>query len=101
MAAYLSIVPSCRSKWPQDRRNYSYWVTGFGLGVRESKLLNRFREYADIIYGNVVEKLRHGEQKRTVDKAKDLIFRSVAGSNCGDSDGRGRGALFAFSALCV
>ena len=41
-------------------------------------------------YGNVGADLRLGEQKRTVDKAKDLIFRSMAGSNCGDSDG-GRG----------
>ena len=46
----------------------------------------------DVIYGNVGEDLQLGEQKRTVDKAKELIFRSVAGSNCGDSDGgRGRG----------
>ena len=45
----------------------------------------------DVIYGNVGEDLQLGEQKRTVDKAKDLIFRSVAGSNCGDSDGGGRG----------
>ena len=44
----------------------------------------------DVIYGNVGEDLQLGEQKRTVDKAKELIFRSVAGSNCGDSDG-GRG----------
>ena len=45
----------------------------------------------DVIYGNVGEDLQLGEQKRTVDKAKELIFRSVAGSNCGDSDGGGRG----------